>query len=173
MVLRSRGARLLGALLAGALLPVSAGLGAGSAWAQARRDVHVSPQEWVVQKSYPPTIEDVAGLLADELRLLGRGNHGLGWWRDRREHDRRQHVDLRSRIRRPAPLSRHFLPDDDPLLGDGIQHRREPRHPDLQSRHGGDNRRRQDLEEATTSERHEHPLGPSRARRPNGAPCRG
>jgi hypothetical protein len=56
------GVRLLGALMAGALVSVSAGLGEGSASAQARRDEHVSPQAWTVQKSYPPVIDDVAGL---------------------------------------------------------------------------------------------------------------
>ncbi len=62
MALSRIGARLLGALMAGALVSVSAGLGASSASAQARRDVQVSPQAWKVQKSYPPVIDEVAGL---------------------------------------------------------------------------------------------------------------
>ena len=62
MDLSKMGARLIGALMAGALVSVSAGVGESSGSAQARPDVHVSPQAWTVQKSYPPVIEDVAGL---------------------------------------------------------------------------------------------------------------
>jgi hypothetical protein len=121
-VLLSRmGARRLGALMAGALVSVSAGLGVGSASAQARRDVYASPQPWTVQKSYPPVIDDVAGLSCPTSSdCWGRGNHALGCRRNCGQHKRRQHLDLRSRSKGLALPSRHFLPHDDQLLGCGL-----------------------------------------------------
>jgi hypothetical protein len=60
-VIRSgRCGRLLGVLIAGAFVWVSAELAASSASAQEPREVHDSPQAWTVQESYPPRIDNVA-----------------------------------------------------------------------------------------------------------------